>query len=100
MKRCIACDLPLDHAIVRLEFSGFDKLAMNGLSFTAHARCIALRFPEREIALPDLVRVEPDGSDWHVICAEHGMVALKDEPDDAHLAAAHHMARVHSGIAA
>jgi hypothetical protein len=112
MGNCHACGLPLDHATVRLEFDGFESLAMNGLSFTCHARCIQLAIPERGIELaprisdpiaeptPELVTVEQWGSDWYAICAEHGAVAIKGERDDAHLLAAHHIARVHSGLAA
>ena len=42
-----------------------------------------------------IVAVEDTDLGWIATCAECGDVALKQERDDAHLAAARHLARVH-----
>lgn len=61
--------------------------------------------PERvsdPVAEPDMVQVTSDlEGDWIAYCREcHVTVAIKDDQDDAHLAAARHLARVHSGLVA
>lgn len=110
--RCHSCGEPLEGATATVTFDGFTTLALNGVTFRLHARCLSLVVPERGITLPPRisdpvaeppvveVRFDDDG-DWHAFCRECGItVALKDDEDDAHLAAARHLARVHSGLVA
>lgn len=105
MSNCIACGDPLDDGtvIATTTFSGFTVSRLNGHTIRSHARCISLRFDTAE-PIPaateaDLVTISDDPMGWLADCREHGNVAMKNTQDDAHLAAAHHLFRVH-GIAA
>lgn len=103
MANCLACGDSLDDdtVIATTTFSGFTVSKLNGHTIRTHARCISLTFPEaaplparRE---PDLVSVDSSDLGWEAWCLDHGNVAIKDTEDDAHLVAAHHLARVHVG---
>lgn len=107
---CLACHQPLadGYATVTLTFEGFTgAAALNGVAFKVHSRCLSLTFPPSSVELPprreegaaELVTVEQYGSDWYAACAQHGTVSVKDNVEDAHLGAAYHLARVHSGLA-
>lgn len=106
---CHACGEPLDGALVDLRFSEFTGAsALNGVTFTCHARCIRLVIPERvhltpripdPVAEPRLVEVEWDPQGWAVICRLHGEVGLKADREDAEDGAAIHLAR-HGLVAA
>lgn len=113
LPNCHLCAEPLDGAIARVTFEGFETLALNGVTFTVHARCLRFEptsrvtiepLPPRisdPVAEPDLVTIEDtDWGDWRATCRECGAVALKPVKDDAHLAAAYHLARRHAELAA
>lgn len=105
MPKCIACDKPLEPPYLRHEFVGAPGSRLTGAAFFTCADHMRLTFPEREIELPvqaaDIVTVSLEDGIWFAECRECAhLVAIKDVEDDAHLAAARHLARVHSGLVA
>lgn len=105
MANCQFCFEPLSDPQVKLTFAGFTgAAALNGVSFDIHARCLRAA-PDRGIALPDrieepeLVSVDWEDVGWTAECKVHGNVGVMDNRDDAHLAAARHIARVHAMVA-
>lgn len=105
---CIACGQPIDGAYLRLVWEGFTATrSLNGTSMPAHFTCVQIGFPESAAPMlpripdPDpLVHVGPEyeSGEWVAYCMVHGVVAQKEVRDDAHLVAALHIARVHSGL--
>jgi hypothetical protein len=54
--KCHACGFPItEGASVRLTFEGFTTLALNGVTFRAHAACVRLVIPDNEIPLAERV---------------------------------------------
>ncbi len=78
---------------------------MDGIVFALHAACLRLDFPNPlpellprisdPVAEPELVTVEWTDLGWSADCLIHGAVGLKDVREDAHLAAARHIANKH-----
>ena len=96
MTRCQICSKPHGTACVDVKFHTAGPA--DGTVLRGHIACL-LRYPEPEptpAPLPDLVIVDWDDLGWRAICRIHGDVGLKAFKDDAHLAAAHHLARKHS----
>lgn len=102
MGNCHSCGEPLTAPYMRCEFVGAPGSKYTGSIFMVHAACLRLVIPDRRIELaqrlaePNLCSVAPAEEGWRADCREHGGVAIKDEQDDAELACARHLARMHA----
>lgn len=105
-EKCFVCRLPLEdgYVVATVTFHGFASRALDGHSIRVHSRHVARIFQDSEpesaplpprIPDPEIVAVNWEPQGWTADCADCGEVALKDVRDDAHLAAANHLARVH-----
>ena len=62
---CIACDRPITSgAWVQMTYQGFTGArVLNGLTVRAHAGCVRLAIPDREIPLPPRIP-DAEADDW------------------------------------